>query len=209
MRISPYILCGSSPKEGGSIYFLGNKMEKLSPQRFRQMGGMLLPGDRKLTSGVPLATVRENMTMGYLDPYLKGRVLSKKSEHRSVSNMLERLRIRPKDPDRTLATFSGGQQQKILVARCILRSAPLVIIDEPSTGIDVGARDEIHATLREMAKDDTAVVVVSSQYEELPMVCDRVLVFQNGIISGELTGDQVSEEAILKLCYMDIESKVS
>ncbi len=205
----PYILCGSSPKEGGSIYFLGNKMEKLSPQRFRQMGGMLLPGDRKLTSGVPLATVRENMTMGYLDPYLKGRVLSKKSEHRSVSNMLERLRIRPKDPDRTLATFSGGQQQKILVARCILRSAPLVIIDEPSTGIDVGARDEIHATLREMAKDDTAVVVVSSQYEELPMVCDRVLVFQNGIISGELTGDQVSEEAILKLCYMDIESKVS
>ncbi len=202
----PYLLCGSQMKTVGSIRFQEKDLSKCNPRVFRDSGGMLLPGDRQLTSGVPTATVRENMTLGYLDPFVKGGILKHRKERRIISEMMERLRVRPANPDRPLNEFSGGQQQKSLVGRCLLRSSKLIVIDEPCTGIDVGARNEIHATLREMAANGAAVLVTSCQYEELPMVCDRIIVFQGGYVAGELSGAEVTEEAILRLCYMDMEA---
>ena len=205
----PYLLSGSQSKTGRSAVFQGKDLTTCSPSTFRDSGGMLLPGDRQLTSGVPAATVRENMTMGYLDPYVKGGLLKHRIEREAIAKMMGRMRIRPQNPDHPLNEFSGGQQQKSLIGRCLLRSSKLIIIDEPCTGIDVGARNEIHATLRELASTGVAVVATSCQYEELPMVCDRIIVFQGGRIAGELWGDEVTEEAILRLCYMDMGSEIA
>ncbi len=200
---APYLLCGSHAKSGGRVFLGGKELTKCNPRRFRDSGGMLLPGDRQQTSGIPAATVRENMTLGYLDPYVHGGMMQHRKEHHVVREMMGRLRIQPDNPDRPLNEFSGGQQQKTLIGRCLLRSSRLIVIDEPCTGIDVGARNEIHSTLREIAGNGAAVLLASCQYEELPMICDRIIVFQGGHIAGELEGDQITEEAILRLCYMD------
>ncbi|MDA8270133.1 MAG: sugar ABC transporter ATP-binding protein [Actinomycetota bacterium] len=202
----PYLLSGSQAKESGRVVFHDRELERINPRKFKDSGAILLPGDRQLTSGIQAATVRENMTMGHLEPFVRRGLLRHRSERQTVGKMMERMRIRPRNPDRPLNEFSGGQQQKSLIGRCLLRSAKLIVIDEPCTGIDVGARNEIHATLREIADSGSAVLITSCQYEELPMVCDRVIVLQNGQIAGELSGDEVTEEAILKLCYMDAET---
>lgn len=205
----PYLLAGSQAKSHGEVYLGERDLGRCTPRSFRENGGMLLPGDRQLTSGVPAATVRENMTMGYLDPFVHKGLLRHRSEKKTVREMMRRLRIQPDNPDRKLNEFSGGQQQKSLVGRCLLSSSKLVIIDEPCTGIDVGARNEIHNTLRELARSGVAVLLTSCQYEELPMVCTRIIVFQGGRIAGELEGRNVTEENILKLCYMDLVSAES
>ncbi len=199
----PYLLCGSQPKQGGSIVVDGTVLQKANPRMFKSLGAVLLPGDRQLTSGIQAASVRENMTMGYLAPFSRKGMLNHKSERDVVSKMMGKLRIRPQNPERPLNEFSGGQQQKALIGRCLLRSAKLIVIDEPCTGIDVGARDEIHRTLREVSTGGSSVLIVSCQYEELPMICDRLVVFQGGRIVGELAGQEVTEEAILRLCYTD------
>lgn len=199
----PYLLSGAQLKEGGQVVFKGDELQKNNPRLFKDAGAVLLPGDRQLTSGIQAATVRENMTMGHLNPFTKKGLLAHRREKRVVSEMMGKMRIRPQNPERPLKEFSGGQQQKSLIGRCLLRSANLIVIDEPCTGIDVGARNEIHSTLREVASSGSSVLIASCQYEELPMLCDRVIVLQNGHIAGELTGDEVTEEAILKLCYMD------
>ncbi len=204
----PYLLSGSLAKESGRVVFHEKELDRINPRKFKDAGAILLPGDRQLTSGIQTATVRENMTMGDLKPFVHRGLLRHRIERQTVAKMMDRMRIRPRNPDRPLNEFSGGQQQKSLIGRCLLRSAKLIVIDEPCTGIDVGARNEIHATLREIANSGSAVLITSCQYEELPMVCDRVIVLQSGHIAGELSGDQVSEEAILKLCYMDVEASV-
>ncbi len=199
----PYLLCGSRAREAGRILLQGKELGKVNPRIFKDSGAVLLPGDRQVTSGIQTATVRENMTMGHLKPFIQRGMLRHRKERRVVAEMMSKLRIQPQNPDRPLNEFSGGQQQKSLIGRCLLRSANLIVIDEPCTGIDVGARNEIHATLREIANTGSAVVITSCQYEELPMICDRVIVLQNGNVVGQLSGDEVTEEAILKLCYMD------
>jgi ribose transport system ATP-binding protein len=199
----PYLLCGSQPKQAGSVVVDGTVLQKANPRTFKSLGAVLLPGDRQLTSGIQAASVRENMTMGYLAPFSRKGILNHRSERDVVSKMMGKLRIRPQNPERPLNEFSGGQQQKALIGRCLLRSAKLIVIDEPCTGIDVGARDEIHRTLREVATGGSSVLIDSCQYEELTMKCDRVVVFQGGRIVGELAGQEVTEEAILRLCYTD------
>lgn len=199
----PYLLSGSLLKESGRIVLEDKELHKIDPRVFNDSGAVLLPGDRLLTSGIQTATVRENMTMGHLRPFINRGLLNHRKERRTVKEMMGKMRIQPQNPDRPLNEFSGGQQQKSLIGRCLLRSAKLIVIDEPCTGIDVGARNEIHATLRETASAGSGVLITSCQYEELPMICDRVIVLQNGQIVGELSGEEVTEEAILKLCYMD------
>lgn len=199
----PYLLCGSQARESGQVVLKDKELHKTNPRSFKEAGAVLLPGDRQLTSGIQTATVRENMTMGHLSPFTKRGLLRHRKERHTVAGMMGRLRISPENPDRPLNEFSGGQQQKSLIGRCLLRSASLIVIDEPCTGIDVGARNEIHSTLREITNSGSAVVITSCQYEELPMICDRVVVLQSGQVVGELSGDEVTEERILKLCYMD------
>ncbi len=197
----PYLLSGAYPTASGGIRIGGRDVHGVNPRRFKDSGGVLLPGDRQLTSGIQTATVRENMTMGHLAPFKARGLLKHRRERHSVAQMMSKMRILPEDPDRPLNQFSGGQQQKSLIGRCLLRSAGLIIIDEPCTGIDVGARNEIHSTLREVAESGVGVLIASSQYEELPMICDRIIVLRDGRIAGELIGAEVSEEEILKLCY--------
>ncbi len=100
-----------------------------------------------------------------------------------------------------MVELSGGNQQKVVIGKWLSRNPKVLILDEPSRGVDVGARSEIHRIIRQMATSGTSCIVISSEVEELPDFCDRVLVLVEGHISGELSGDAITKEAILHLSY--------
>ena len=124
------------------------------------------------------------------------------SRNRIANTSLEILRemnLRPLDINRPIGTFSGGNQQKVIIGRWLAASADIMLFDEPTRGIDVGAKAEIYSLVEKLAADGKAIIVVSSEMPELMRLADRVLVMSEGRISGELLGDRINESAMLEL----------
>jgi ribose transport system ATP-binding protein len=117
--------------------------------------------------------------------------------------MLEQLRVDPPDPKRILGEMSGGQQQKVMVGRALLAGAKLLVFDEPTAAVDVGAREEILGYLKDVALAGSAVIMASAEFEWMPAVCDRIVVFRSGEVAGELLAGAMTEDGILRLAYGD------
>jgi ribose transport system ATP-binding protein len=162
-----------------------------------------IPSDRARTSGVPVATVSENMTLGRVEAFCRRGVLNVKRERLAVGAMLAKLRVDPPDPRRVLTEMSGGQQQKVVVGRALLSGAKLLVLEEPTAAVDVGAREEILGYLKDVCATGNAVLVASADFEWMPTVCDRILVFRSGAVVGELLPGQMDEETMLRLAYGD------
>lgn len=169
---------------------------------FRRAYGVYIPADRARTSGVPDASVYENMTLGIVDNYCRSGFIRRRYERREVARMLERLNVYPPDPRRKLSELSGGQQQKVVVGRALLAThAKVVIFEDPTAAVDVGAREDILRYMRELAAGGTVVVIATAEFEWLPPACDRIVVFRAGEFGGELQLGEMAEEAILRLAY--------
>jgi ABC-type sugar transport system ATPase subunit len=164
---------------------------------------VFIPSDRARTSGVPAATVYENMTLGRVDAYSRYGIINRKQERAAVAGMLERLRVFPADPRRVLSQMSGGQQQKVVIGRALLSNVRLLVFEEPTAAVDVGARETILRDLQNVARDGRTVIVASGEFEWMSAVCDRIVVFRSGGIAGELLPAAMKEEAILRLAYGD------
>jgi ABC-type sugar transport system ATPase subunit len=107
-----------------------------------------------------------------------------------------------------VGSLSGGNQQKVLIARWLTRDLKVLVLDELSRGVDVGARAEIHALVRRLAAEGTAIVAISSELEELVEFCDRIVVLAEGRIAGEVAGDTMTPANVLSLCYADSEERI-
>ena len=121
--------------------------------------------------------------------------------------MVADLDVRPTDVDALARGLSGGNQQKVVIGKWLLCDPRLIIFDEPTRGVDVGARAEIYKIIRHLAKDRGAAIVISSDMEEFRLCCDRVIVMAEGRVVGELSGDQINEEALIRLSYGTEEQK--
>ncbi len=117
---------------------------------------------------------------------------------RSIS---DRLSVKTQSVDTRVGDLSGGNQQKVVIGKWLTRDLKVLILDEPSRGVDVGARAEIHKIIRELAANGVGVIVISSEVEELPGLCDRVLVMVEGRIAGELVGNAITKESMIHMCY--------
>jgi ribose transport system ATP-binding protein len=160
-----------------------------------------VPGDRLGASGIGHLTVRDNVSLPVLSRFFSRGVLSSRREHEHVSRLLADFGVRPQSPDHLLATLSGGNQQKALLAKWLQLGPMLFLLDEPSQGVDIGARKEIFARMRSAADGGTSIVMASSDFEDLAHVCDRVLVFRHGRVSAELAGDALTEDRLIEQCY--------
>ncbi len=158
----------------------------------RKEEGLVLP--MSLTVNGSLATVHEHSRAGFLD---------RGAENRTVSAMLRSLDIRAAGFDLPVASLSGGNQQKVVLAKWLLRKPGVLMLDEPTRGIDVGAKAEIYALLAKLAEEGVAILVVSSDIPELLTLADRVEVMSRGVIAGSLEGEAMTEEAILQLAYSE------
>src|SRR6202042_1379524 len=155
-----------------------------------------MPSDRHTEGLAASLTVRENATFAALDRFAAYGLLSRKREVEQVATTFKSLAVKTASLEAPILSLSGGNQQKVVMARALLSEPKLIIADEPTQGVDVGARAEIYRILREVSNSGTPVVIVSSDVLELEGLCDRVLVFSRGHVVGELSGRDVTEEKI-------------
>jgi ABC-type sugar transport system ATPase subunit len=192
-------LWGDRPLTGGRILVRGEVAEINNPRDAIRVGIAYLPEERTSSALFRAMTVAENATLPRLSRFV-GRLglVNGRSEANEVSALLQRLDLRPlKGAARAkVRTFSGGNQQKVIIARWLLGSADIFMFDEPTQGIDVGAREQVYEVIRELAANDAGVIIVSSEAEELARLCSRVHVMRDGAIVQTLTGDQVTEAVI-------------
>lgn len=198
----PYLVPGARRPAGGVVELDGRVLHDPTPERASRAGLVLLPADRQRLSAIPGATVKENVTLPTLGAF-RGRLgrLDHGAERRAVRDVLHRFEVTPPQPDRPLFTLSGGNQQKALLGRCLRARPAVLLLHEPTQGVDVGARAGIFAILREAASAGTAMLYASSEYEELANVCDRVLVLRRGRIAAELRGGGLTKESLIAQCY--------
>jgi len=167
------------------------------PSRMRHAGVIHLPGDRHREGVMLTLSVRENVALLALGEVAQGGIVRRARERPLVAAQIERLGVRTPSAETSVSSLSGGNQQKVLFARALLGAPRVLLADEPTRGVDAGARIDLYQVMRDAAADGRAVVVLSSDAVELQGLCDRVLVFSRGQIVRELKGDEINEENII------------
>ncbi|CAN5364722.1 sugar ABC transporter ATP-binding protein [soil metagenome] len=142
-----------------------------------------------------------NLSIGRLADYWSGLLMRARPERRDAIAAIDEFLVKTSGPDVAIATLSGGNQQKVILARWLSRRPSLLLLDEPTQGVDIGARQEIYALIRKAAESGTSVIVVSSDYEELTAVCDRVVVIGNGTIVADLPRTELSSRVLTQVTY--------
>lgn len=204
------LLFGERQITDGSIRFRQQSYQACSPQQAMAVGVSLVAGDRTGESLVMSMSVRENL---FLNPCASGHHMlshyGRRAELGTSWWKMQLFDVRPKDVSLDISALSGGNQQKVVMARWMHLNAPLLILEDPTAGVDVGAREEIYHLLNKALTDGVAVLVISSDFEEIAHICNRALVFNRGEIVGELTNDRVSFASLLELASASSESTVA
>ncbi|MBF4577539.1 sugar ABC transporter ATP-binding protein [Frondihabitans sp. VKM Ac-2883] len=189
---------GSEPVADGTISIDGKNVRPDGPRTMMDAGVALLTEDRKVLGLLPDLSVRENVTIASLRKGSRRGLLPGKSQAREADALLDSLRLRAGSYDQPVSTLSGGNQQKVLLARWLLTKPKVIMFDEPTKGIDVGAKGELYDVINDLARQGLAVIVVSSYLPELLGLADRILVLREEAIAGELPGG-ATEEQVLQL----------
>jgi ribose transport system ATP-binding protein len=189
---------GADPVDAGEIEVNGQVLERPSIERGIAAGMGLVPEDRKDQALIPQMDVKSNVALSSWRRFItRGGWLRKIRRRRAVTAVTEELDVRPADPDLRVTLLSGGNQQKAVLARWVLAGTKVLLLDEPTRGVDVGAKAEIYRLIERLAGDGAAVVVVSSELPEVLTVSDRILVMREGQIVGELSRADATEERII------------
>jgi L-arabinose transport system ATP-binding protein len=196
-------LIGAEPMTAGTVTFQGQQRRFHSPRDAVRAGIGLAPEERKAEALFLQRSVRENTAAAIYDRIRKARVINRKKERATVAQFLDRLRVRTPGMEYPVANLSGGNQQKVVLARWLARNPALLILDEPTRGVDVGAKSEIYAIIHELAATGIAILMVSSELPEVLGLADRIIVMQNGRITGELPRAEATEEGVLALAMAD------
>ncbi|MBW5398018.1 sugar ABC transporter ATP-binding protein [Brachyspira pilosicoli] len=159
----------------------------------------MLSEDRRRFGIIPCRSVKENVSLASLSKFFYNQFWHKSKEHEEITKYCEKMNVKTASYDVSIDTLSGGNQQKVLLARWILESPDILIMDEPTRGIDVGAKFEIYKLMTDLVKEGKTLIVVSSELPELIGMCDRIYVMCKGSIAGMLNRDEFSQETIMKL----------
>ena len=182
----------------GEISIGGEPGRFTAPARAIDAGVSLVTEDRKNLSLVMTSSVAHNITLAALGQYMKAGVILGRPEREAVRESIEDLRIKTPGPEVNVSTLSGGNQQKVVLAKCLLTKPRVLLLDEPTRGIDVGAKAEIYALIGRIAEGGTAVVMASSELPELLAICDRILVLSDGELVEDLAQAEATEENIME-----------
>ncbi|HEX4251810.1 MAG TPA: sugar ABC transporter ATP-binding protein [Pseudonocardia sp.] len=188
---------GALHTESGTVEVAGTPVRRNSTPAAIRAGAVMLPEDRKSEGIIPNLSVRENIVLAALPRISRAGLVDRAKQDEIVRYFIDRLRIRASSPEQKVSELSGGNQQKVMLARWLCLNPKVLLLDEPTRGIDVGAKAEVQGVIDELAADGLAVVLISSDLEELIEGSDRVVVLKDGVQVGELTGADVTEPALL------------
>ena len=202
------MLFGSEMPDAGEILYEGILQKNISPTKAVRAGLAFCTENRRLDGIVPNMSVKNNIVLACMKQISRlGFVISRK-RLALVNRYIEELRIKTPTPEQRIRNLSGGNQQKTLLARWMATNPKLIILDEPTRGIDVGAKQEVERLVQQIASQGIGVLLISSEIPELVRNCDRVIVLREGEQVGELAGAQISEEAIMQIIAQNYEQEV-
>jgi len=190
---------GLRGRDRGEIAIHGKIARIRSPKDAIDNGLAMTSEDRKHKSLFLNFNIRENMTISYLRRMTKNGYINSRKEKNFVLKFLDSLNIKPKDPEFPTFTMSGGNQQKVVIAKSLSTEPEILIMDEPTRGIDVGAKEEVYNIIRTLAGAGKSIILVSSELPEILSLCDRIIVMNKGSIVGELSNEEATEERIMAL----------
>jgi ribose transport system ATP-binding protein len=197
----PYLLLGLRSGGRRRVELAGEDVTGLDPAAALKKGLITVPSDRAKEGLWTEGRLFENLTLGRLGDYFRGGVLRKQAEQADATRSINTFRVKAPGPRAPVSSLSGGNQQKVVLARA-LRSAPRVLVlHNPTVGVDARSRHDIIELVFQAASNGSAILYISREYEELANICDRVLVLNGGQMEGVLSGSALTEDAILKLCH--------
>lgn len=198
----PYLLFGARAGRSGTLTIGDQRFDQaeLNPLRAIRAGMALLPADRREASGVGSITVRENVSLPALHRFFEGGFLREGRERGHVKELLRRFEVRPADPELLLSSLSGGNQQKALLAKWFQSEPAVLLLHEPTHGVDIGSRRTIFRLIKDAAAAGAAVILFSTEYADLANLCDRVVIMRHGRQAAELGRGALSEERIVARC---------
>jgi len=188
---------GSGPKKSGTVTLNGKLLDISSPRDAIRYGLALVTEDRKVDGFVGVLNIRENITLASLGKISKNGLLLKGKEKKEADGWFKKLQIKAPGMETILSTLSGGNQQKIVLSKWLMSEPEILILDEPTRGIDVGAKYEIYRIMTDLVKKGISIIMISSELPELISMSDRILVLSEGRITGELTGREMTPENIM------------
>jgi ribose transport system ATP-binding protein len=198
-----HLLAGLETPQAGEILVSGKKRVFRSVRDAIKAGIGLLPEERKKEGIIPLRSALANTAITSLPAYSKQGLIKGGKLRRDAIAIFRALQLRPFDPDKPVRLFSGGNQQKVVIARWLLAGVGILLLDEPTRGVDVGAKGEIYRVIRDLAAEGHAIIMVSSELPEILHISDRVLVMRNGRAVAELSRDEMSEDSIMQYAARD------
>jgi ABC-type sugar transport system ATPase subunit len=194
----PLLLSGARRRSAGTLRVDGRELpDHASPRELIDAGVALLPADRLRSGGIASLSVKENVVLPDARRYWHRRG----AERSTLRHLIERLDVRPPSPTALFGSLSGGNQQKVLLGKWLLLGPSVLVLDDPTSGVDPGARETIFSILREAASEGLSMLLFSTELEQLVAMCSRVLVLRDGSVTTELAGDELTRENVTKWCY--------
>jgi len=195
---------GAMPKTSGDVFIDGKQIEISQPRDAIAEGVYMVSEDRKADGYVPSMSIRQNMTLSVFSRISRLSFISRRREDDIINQFKNYLSIKTPSLEANILTLSGGNQQKVLISRALATEMKVLFLDEPTRGIDVGAKAEVYKLISQLSERGIAIVVVSSEMPELISICDRFVVLSNGVINNEMSREEATEHRLMNAaCSFD------
>ena len=194
-------LFGVTPKDSGTVRLHGKEVHIANAKQAIRHKMAMITEDRRHTGLILMQSVRMNESLAYLRQITKCGFFNRKAEIKDTDDYARKLSIKVPSMNTEIALLSGGNQQKAIIAKWLLTEPDVLIMDEPTRGIDVGAKAEIYKLIGELAKQGKAIILVSSELPEVCGISDRIMVVRQGMIAGEFNREEFNSDAIMKCAF--------
>lgn len=194
-------LMGLHPEHSGEVIYRGERIKMKDTSSQIKRGFALVPEDRQRQGLIQSLDICKNTSIASLQNYVKGIFLNNKAEETAVEEQIRNIHIKVADKKLPILSLSGGNQQKVVIGKGLLTHPNVLLLDEPSRGIDIGAKTEVFEIIHELSEQGLSIIVISSELKEIMAIADRIYVLSNGKCTGELTGDEINEDTLVRTSY--------
>lgn len=194
-------LMGMRPEHRGEVIYQGRPLKIKSISDQIRNGFAIVPEDRQRQGLIQTLDICKNTSIASMKKYVKGIFLDNKEEEKAVDEQIQDIHIKVADKKLPILSLSGGNQQKVVIGKGILTDPTVLLLDEPSRGIDIGAKTEVFEIIHEYAERGLSIIVISSELKEIMAIADRIYILSNGKCTGELQGGEITEDALVRASY--------